>query len=190
MRLRPDHGAHIPASEPARLEGFRRRTSIARAGLAAALIGLLALCVVVSRQYDVRHAPLVASGSSGIIVLDLSASVFEGGFEATVRKLVRTDERAGLVVFSDTAYQLLPPGSWSRVPAAASLLPLVDDRVPSAEPVGPLPGGHAHLRGPEGRAGVARARGAARRHAHSSERPRDPSRRDSAARTGPRRPPA
>lgn len=114
MRLRPDRGAQIPASEPGRLEGFRRRTSVARAGLAAALVGLLALCLVASRQYDVRHAPLVASGSSGIIVLDLSASVFEGGFEATVRKLVRTDERAGLVVFSDTAYQLLPPGSSGR----------------------------------------------------------------------------
>jgi len=88
--------------------------SIARATLAAALVGLLALCFLVARQYDVRQAPLVASGSSGIIVLDLSASVFEGGFEATVRKLVRTDERAGLVVFSDTAYELLPPGSSGR----------------------------------------------------------------------------
>ena len=70
--------------------------------------------MLVARQYDVRHAPLVASGSSGVIVLDLSASVFEGGFEATVRKLVRTDERAGLVVFSDVAYELLPPGSSGR----------------------------------------------------------------------------
>jgi len=101
-------------SEPGRLERLRRRTSIARAGLAAVLVGLLALCLVVSRSYEVRHAPLVASGSSGIIVLDLSASVFEGGFEATVRKLVRTDERAGLVVFSDSAYELLPPGSSGR----------------------------------------------------------------------------
>jgi hypothetical protein len=75
---------------------------------------LLAAAVLVGRQYDVRHAPLVASGPSGVIVLDLSASVFEGGFEATVRKLVETDERAGLVVFSDAAYELLPPGSSGR----------------------------------------------------------------------------
>lgn len=114
MRLRPDPGPRIPASEPGRLARFRRRTTVARAGLAAALAGLLVLCVVVARQYDVRHAPLVASGKSGIVVLDLSASVFEGGFEATVRKLVRTDERAGLVVFSDAAYELLPPGSSGR----------------------------------------------------------------------------
>jgi hypothetical protein len=87
---------------------------LVRAGLAAGLALLLVAAVLVARQYDVRHAPLVASGSSGVVVLDLSASVFEGGFEATVRKLVETDERAGLVVFSDAAYELLPPGSSGR----------------------------------------------------------------------------
>jgi len=85
-----------------------------RAGLGAGLALLLIASVLVARQYDVRHAPLVASGSSGVVVLDMSASVFEGGFEATVRKLVETDERAGLVVFSDAAYELLPPGSSGR----------------------------------------------------------------------------
>ena len=101
MRSRRDHGSLIPASEPGRFGRPARRTTVARAGLAVGLVLLLAACVVVARQYDVRRAPLVESGSSGVIVLDLSASVFEGGFEATVRKLVRTDERAGLVVFSD-----------------------------------------------------------------------------------------
>jgi hypothetical protein len=114
MRLRPDAGRAVPTSELGRFRRPIRRTTIVRAGLAGALALLLAACVVVARGYDVRHAPLVASGSSGVIVLDLSASVFEGGFEATVRKLVRTDERAGLVVFSDAAYELLPPGSSGR----------------------------------------------------------------------------
>jgi hypothetical protein len=113
MRLRRDEKA-IPASEPGRLRHPSRRTTCLRAFLAASLALLLVLAVLVSRQYDVRHAPLVASGSSGVVVLDLSASVFEGGFEATVRKLVETDERAGLVVFSDAAYELLPPGSSGR----------------------------------------------------------------------------
>lgn len=114
MRPRPDVQPAVPTSEPVRLRGARRRTTVLRAGLAAALALLLAAAVLVAREYDVRHAPLVASGSSGVIVLDLSASVFEGGFEATVRKLVQTDERAGLVVFSDAAYELLPPGSSGR----------------------------------------------------------------------------
>jgi hypothetical protein len=113
MRLRPESRA-IPASEPARLQYVRSRTTLLRAGLAGALALLVVAAVLVARQYDVRHAPLVASGSSGVVVLDLSASVFEGGFEATVRKLVETDERAGLVVFSDAAYELLPPGSSGR----------------------------------------------------------------------------
>ena len=114
MRLRPERPRAIPASEPGRLRHSGRRTTILRACLAGGLALLLGASVLVARQYDVRHAPLVASGSSGVIVLDLSASVFEGGFEATVRKLVRTDERAGLVVFSDVAYELLPPGSSGR----------------------------------------------------------------------------
>src|SRR5262245_52446039 len=114
MRIRPEDRSPIPASEPNRFGRPTRRTTLARAGLAAGLVLLLAACVLVARQYDVRRAPLVESGSSGVIVLDLSASVFEGGFEATVRKLVRTDERAGLVVFSDVGYELLPPGSSGR----------------------------------------------------------------------------
>lgn len=114
MRLRLEPPPAIPASEPARLNHSARRTTTLRIALGAGLALLLAACVLVARQYDVRHAPLVASGSSGVVVLDLSASVFEGGFEATVRKLVETDERAGLVIFSDAAYELLPPGSSGR----------------------------------------------------------------------------
>jgi hypothetical protein len=114
MRLRPDGQGAVPTSEPRRLRVSARRTTILRVGLALVLALLMSVAALVARQYDVRHAPLVASGSSGVIVLDLSASVFEGGFEATVRKLVRTDERAGLVVFSDAAYELLPPGSSGR----------------------------------------------------------------------------
>ncbi len=114
MRLRPRSGDAIPASEPARLRQVGRRTTKVRAALAVGLALLMAASVLAARQYDVRHAPLVASGSSGVVVLDMSASVFEGGFEATVRKLVQTDERAGLVVFSDAAYELLPPGSSGR----------------------------------------------------------------------------
>jgi hypothetical protein len=113
MRIRPDP-TPIPASEPRRFRHSSMRTTYLRIGLGASLALLLAASVIVARGYDVRHAPLVASGSSGVVVLDLSASVFEGGFEATVRKLVETDERAGLVVFSDAAYELLPPGSAGR----------------------------------------------------------------------------
>jgi hypothetical protein len=106
------HG--IPASEPGRLRRIAQRTTILRLGLAIALVGTLALAVFVARQQEVRQAPLVPSGTTGMLVLDLSASVYEGALDVTIAKLVGTDERTGLVVFSDSAYELLPPGSPSR----------------------------------------------------------------------------
>jgi hypothetical protein len=111
IELRP---RGIPASEPGRLRIPAKRTTILRLGLAAALVVALALAFLVARSQDVRQAPLVPSGTTGILVLDLSASVYEGALDVTVDKLAATDERTGLVVFSDAAYELLPPGSPSR----------------------------------------------------------------------------
>lgn len=127
-----DFRGGIPTSEPARLRGLARRTSVLRAALALALVGALALAVLVARSRDVRHAPLVPSGTTGVLVIDLSASVYEGALDQTVAKLVGTDERTGLVVFSDAAYELLPPGSPSR-----ELVPLL--RYFRARPDGTLP---------------------------------------------------
>lgn len=120
MALPLERGRAIPASEPWRLRHAARRTTAARLGLAVALCVALALAFLVARAQDVRRAPLVPLGTTGMLVLDLSASVSEGGLEATVEKLSSTDERTGLVVFSDAAYELLPPGSPSR--ELASLL--------------------------------------------------------------------
>jgi hypothetical protein len=72
------------------------------------------LAFLVARAEEVRQAPLVPSGTTGMLVLDMSASVHEGALDATVTKLAETDERTGLVMFSDAAYELLPPGSPSR----------------------------------------------------------------------------
>lgn len=104
----------IPVSEPGRLRRVAQRTTIVRAVLAAALIVALALAFLVARSQDVRQAPLVPSGTTGMLVLDLSASVYEGALDNTISKLISTDERTGLVVFSDSAYELLPPGAPSR----------------------------------------------------------------------------
>ena len=110
----------VPASEPGRLGALERRTRFLRLSLAAALCIALGLAVLVAQAEDEREAPLVPTGTTGMLVLDLSASVFEGALDETVAKLVKTDERTGLVVFSDAAYELLPPGSPSR--ELASLL--------------------------------------------------------------------
>lgn len=111
---RPEHRGAIPTSAAAVAGSPVRRTTLVRGGLALALCLVLALAILVAGRYDVRHAPLIASDTEGVVVLDLSASVYEGGFRATVEKLVRTDERSGLVVFSDAAYELLPPGTPGR----------------------------------------------------------------------------
>ena len=127
------HG--IPASEPARLGHAERRTRLIRAAFALTMCAALVLAFLIARSEDVRHAPLVPSGTTGMLVLDLSASVSEGGLDATVEKLASTDERTGLVVFSDGAYELLPPGSPSR--ELASLLRYFKERSDGTLPRNP-----------------------------------------------------
>lgn len=110
----------IPATEAGRLRPSVRRTAVLRVALALALAGVLALAFLVARGYDPRVAPLVPAGSTGMVVIDLSASVYEGAMEETLQKLAQAGEQAGLVVFSDDGYELLPPGTPGR-----ELLPII-----------------------------------------------------------------
>jgi hypothetical protein len=104
----------FPSAETSPLRRVVRRTTIIRIALALALVGALALAFFAARDSDVRHAPLVPSGTTGVVVLDLSASVYEAAFGSTLQKMARQGERAGLVVFSDSAYEVLPPGTPGR----------------------------------------------------------------------------
>jgi hypothetical protein len=54
------------------------------------------------------------SGTTGVVVLDLSLSISDedyAGVRLALRRLVEDESRIGLVVFSDIAYELLPPGT-------------------------------------------------------------------------------
>src|SRR6187551_254953 len=125
----------IPTTEPERLRPAARRTTALRAVLALALVAALAAAVLVARSIDPRHAPLVPSGTTGMLVLDLSASVYEDAFGQTIRKLARSGERTGVIAFSDAAYELLPPGTPAR-----ELLPLLRFfRPEAASSTGELP---------------------------------------------------
>ena len=104
----------VPSAETTPLRLVVRRTTMIRVALALALVGALALAFLAARDADVRHAPLVPSGTTGVVVLDLSASVYEAEFGSTLQKMARQGERAGLVVFSDSAYEVLPPGTPGR----------------------------------------------------------------------------
>jgi hypothetical protein len=57
---------------------------------------------------------LLPADANGIVVLDLSASISSDTYARiadTLDRLIRSDGRYGLVLFSDTAYQALPPGT-------------------------------------------------------------------------------
>lgn len=110
----------VPTSEPRRIGRAGRRTLVLRAGLAVALLAALFGALLVARGEDVRHAPLVPPGKTGVMVLDLSASTSGAAFAQTIEMLAEGDERVGLVAFSDAAYELLPVGTPGR-----ELLPLL-----------------------------------------------------------------
>ncbi|HEX4930124.1 MAG TPA: vWA domain-containing protein, partial [Gaiellaceae bacterium] len=120
MQLPLELRTPVPTTEPERLGHAARRTALLRAGLAVALVAALAGAALVARSVDPRHAPLVPSGTTGMLVLDLSASVYENAFGQTIRKLARSGERTGVIAFSDAAYELLPSGTPAR-----ELLPLL-----------------------------------------------------------------
>jgi hypothetical protein len=80
--------------------------------LAAAALGLLAACFFVARNLDVLPTTYFAESTGGVVVLDLSASVDAvkaRRAERVLRTFARTESRVGLVVFSDSAYEMFPP---------------------------------------------------------------------------------
>ncbi len=110
----------IPTGQRRRFRRSARRTLVLRAALTLALLVALGLTVLAARSEGLQSAPLVAPGSTGMLVLDLSASVYEGAFGQTIQKLAEADEKVGVVAFSDAAYELVPPGTPGR-----ELLPLL-----------------------------------------------------------------
>ena len=113
MRARPPT-ARIPLADARALEGKLHRTRAVRLGLAAALAVCAALMVPLARALDERESAFVPQGRTGIIVLDVSASM--GTVEH--RKIARVLEdaaasggRYGLILFSDSAYEALPTGT-------------------------------------------------------------------------------
>lgn len=112
----------IPLADAPALRPAIRRTTIVVASLAAGLIGLAAWSIVTSANVDARPRFLPPQ-TSGVVVLDVSASISEDTYariRETLRRLVATESRFGLVLFSDIAYEALPPGT-----PAAELAPLL-----------------------------------------------------------------
>jgi hypothetical protein len=104
----------VPLTDLGRLQRARRRTSVVRAVLAALLVGLVLTAAAVAARPVGRTVLFFPKGSNGIVVLDLSASISSDTFQRigeTLRELASTRGRYGLVIFSDVAYEALPPGT-------------------------------------------------------------------------------
>jgi len=132
-------GRRLPAvdSHDARaLRAASLRTRFLRVALIALAVILLGLATESARGLN-PGPPRLLSGSAGILVVDLSASIGEedyGAIRRTVRRLIDEDASVGLVVFSDVGYELLPPGT----PASElrPLLRLLVPRRPSTDDAG------------------------------------------------------
>jgi hypothetical protein len=91
------------------------RTTAVRIALVFALAVLLAATILLARSAGSGRASLLPAGvKTGVVVVDMSGSVSGIPFErvaTVVRALAAANQAMGLVMFSDTAYELLPPNS-------------------------------------------------------------------------------
>ena len=121
MRLGARRG--IPLADARSFATAAKRTAIIQAAGLALLLGLVALGVQLARTPVEQQHQFLPGGSSGIVVLDLSASISSDTFDriqTTLSDLAASKGRYGLIVFSDVAYEAFPPGT-----PASELMPLV-----------------------------------------------------------------
>jgi hypothetical protein len=109
----PQRGA-IPLSEAGALRRALLRTTTARIGLAALLLLLAALAFWRALALDPRPLPFLERRTTTVVVLDQSKSIDASAYRrvaSLLRALVTADAPVGLVAFSDTAYEMMPPGT-------------------------------------------------------------------------------
>ena len=113
---------------------FRRagmRTRAVRTALVVLALALLVLAILSARSLEPRSSELTPGGRSGVVVIDVSLSIVTRDYaqvRGVLERLVRAGNPMGLVIFSDAAYELLPP----RTPAK-ELRPLLRFFTPEGE---------------------------------------------------------
>jgi hypothetical protein len=113
-RLRFPRRRAIPSADVGSLGKSASRTRAVRLALGLAIVGVLTAAWFVSRGLEVRQGGFLPVGSTGVMVLDLSTSVSEESnrrIARVIQNIVNTDQPTGLVIFSDSAYELMPPGT-------------------------------------------------------------------------------
>jgi hypothetical protein len=89
-----------------------RRTRWLRLLSAGLALGLAVLALLAAPSGSSPSAVLLPHGANGIVVVDVSASISSDTYAriaSTLDRLRRGGGTAGLILFSDTAYQALPP---------------------------------------------------------------------------------
>jgi len=108
-------GDAIPTPDLASFRAVGRRTRVVRLALAVALVGGTLLTVAVVPSADDRR--FLPAANVGIVVLDVSTSVKPSTYDLIREQLVglsSTSRRFGVVLFSDVAYEALPPATPAR----------------------------------------------------------------------------
>ncbi len=102
----------IPSPDTRTLRRPRIRTSAVRALLVLVACGLVATAFVSARDLEARSNEFVPGGRSSVVVIDVSLSILNTDYarvRGVLERLISAGNPVGLVVFSDTAYELMPP---------------------------------------------------------------------------------
>ena len=97
--------------------------------LGLALVALAAFAVWRAANLDPQPVSFIPQNATTIVVVDQSKSIYAGAYlriASAFRRLVAADVPMGLVAFSDTAYEMLPPEARS-----SDLKPLLRFYVPT-----------------------------------------------------------
>jgi hypothetical protein len=104
----------IPLSDAAGVRFALRRTTIVRFGLAAALVVVGAIAIWRAAALNPRPVSFLPASTTTVVVIDQSKSVYISSYRRIaqmLRRLVNSNVPVGLVAFSDTAYEMMPPGA-------------------------------------------------------------------------------
>jgi hypothetical protein len=108
-------GGAVPLADLPSVRFPLQRTSLVRVLLAAALAGTFALLFLTARSAGAGRAAVFPEGiDTGVVALDMSASISGPTYSrvaTTLRGIANANQSVGLVMFSDSAYELLPPNS-------------------------------------------------------------------------------
>jgi hypothetical protein len=108
-------GIAAPLADLPRLFVQGQRTAAMRLVLGAALAVTLAWLFLVAKDAGTGRAAVFPEGATtGVVALDMSASIsgpIYARVATTLRGIVDANQSVGLIMFSDTAYELIPPNS-------------------------------------------------------------------------------